>query len=157
MGALPANTATAFLGEPLVDSPEAARLALYPTVTGRVVHGEMRGRELGFPTANLDPKAEGVTPADGVYAAWVVIDGRVFGGAVSVGNNPTFEGVPERQIEAHILDASLDLYDREISVHFVRRVRGNVRFEGLDALVAQIAADVANIRGILAERHLQAL
>jgi riboflavin kinase/FMN adenylyltransferase len=146
---------------PLSDTPVArsrrgsglrtvADLTQYPSVRGEVVHGEMRGRELGFPTANLERHAMGTTPDDGVYAARVIIDGRLYDAAVSVGNNPTFEGVPERQIEAHLLDVTLDLYGRQMAVYFVERIRGNVRFEGLDALVAQIAADVENVRHRLA-------
>lgn len=129
---------------------DVASLTDFPAVHGEVVHGEMRGRELGFPTANLEPHAEGVTPEDGVYAARVVIDGTLYDAAVSVGNNPTFDGVPDRQIEAHLLDVSLDLYGRQMTVYFVERIRGNVRFEGLESLVAQIAADVEKVRRTLA-------
>jgi len=129
---------------------EAAELlGREPAVRGVVVQGEQRGRELGFPTANLEPHSEGFVPADGVYAARVLVGDTLYPAAVSVGNNPTFEGVPEKQVEAHLLDVTLDLYGQEITVHFVDWVRGNVAFEGLDALIAHIRADVVRCREIL--------
>lgn len=127
----------------------AALLGREPAVRGVVVHGEQRGRELGFPTANLAPHSEGFVPADGVYAARVLVDDVVYPAAVSVGNNPTFDGVPAKQVEAHLLDVTLDLYGREVTVLFVDWVRGNVRFEGLEALIEHIAADVRRTREIL--------
>ena len=127
----------------------AALLGREPAVRGVVVHGEQRGRELGFPTANLAPHSEGFVPADGVYAARVLVDDVVYPAAVSVGNNPTFDGVPAKQVEAHLLDVTLDLYGREVTVLFVDWVRGNVRFEGLEALIEHIAADVHRTREIL--------
>ncbi|MCU1526730.1 MAG: bifunctional riboflavin kinase/FMN adenylyltransferase [Frondihabitans sp.] len=124
-------------------------LGRQPSVRGVVVHGEMRGRELGFPTANLEPRSEGFVPADGVYAARVLIDGDRFDAAVSVGNNPTFEGVPEKQVEAYLIDMSIDLYGKEVTVFFVRYIRGNLRFDGLESLIEQIGADVDQIRELL--------
>lgn len=121
-----------------------------PTVRSTVVHGERRGRELGFPTANLDPGIEGFVPADGVYAAWATIDGERYPAAVSIGNNPTFEGIPEHQVEAHLLGTELDAYGRAIELEFVEHVRSMKRFESVEALVAQLAADVDRIRDILA-------
>ncbi|RPE74576.1 MULTISPECIES: bifunctional riboflavin kinase/FAD synthetase [unclassified Frondihabitans] len=120
-----------------------------PSVRGVVVHGEKRGRELGYPTANIEPRSEGFVPADGVYAARVIIDGTVRAAAVSVGNNPTFDGVPEKQVEAYVLDFDSDLYGAEITVEFVRYLRGNVRFDGMPALIAQMADDVETVRGLL--------
>ena len=120
-----------------------------PAVRGIVVHGEQRGRELGFPTANLAPDSEGYVPADGVYAARVLVGDTTYPAAVSVGHNPTFEGVPEKQVEAHLLDVSLDLYGQELTVMFVDWVRGNVAFEGVDALVEHIRADVVRTREVL--------
>jgi len=113
------------------------------------VHGEQRGRELGFPTANLAPDSEGYVPADGVYAARVLVGDTTYPAAVSVGHNPTFEGVPEKQVEAHLLDVSLDLYGQELTVMFVDWVRGNVAFEGIDALIEHIRADVVRTREVL--------
>lgn len=120
-----------------------------PAVRGVVVHGEQRGRELGFPTANLAPDSEGYVPADGVYAARVLVGDTTYPAAVSVGHNPTFEGVPEKQVEAHLLDVSLDLYGQELTVMFVDWVRGNVAFEGIDALIEHIRADVVRTREVL--------
>jgi riboflavin kinase/FMN adenylyltransferase len=120
-----------------------------PAVRGIVVHGEQRGRELGFPTANLAPDSEGYVPADGVYAARVLVGDTTYPAAVSVGHNPTFEGVPEKQVEAHLLDVSMDLYGQELTVMFVDWVRGNVAFEGIDALIEHIRADVVRTREVL--------
>jgi len=122
-----------------------------PAVRSVVVEGERRGRELGFPTANLDPaRLEGFLPADGVYAAWATVDGVRHPSAVSIGNNPTFEGVPQHQAEAHLLDVDLDLYGRTIELEFVARLRGMARFDSLDALVAAIRADADSARRALA-------
>lgn len=131
---------------------EAAHmLGRAPTVRSIVVEGEKRGRELGYPTANLDPKLlEGFLPADGVYAAWANIDGVRYPAAVSIGNNPTFEGVPQHQAEAHLLDVDLDLYGRTIELAFVERLRGMERFDTLDTLIAAIRADADAARRILA-------
>jgi riboflavin kinase/FMN adenylyltransferase len=94
----------------------AGVLGRLPAVRSIVIEGEKRGRELGFPTANLDPRVlEGFLPADGVYAAWASIDGVRYPAAVSIGNNPSFENVPQHQAEAHLLDVDLDLYGRTIA------------------------------------------
>ncbi|HWR86339.1 MAG TPA: bifunctional riboflavin kinase/FAD synthetase [Rhodoglobus sp.] len=123
-----------------------------PAVRSTVARGEQRGRQLGYPTANLDPAAiEGFIPADGVYAAWMTVDGRRYPAAVSIGNNPTFEGVPAQQVEAHALDADLDIYGRPIEVEFVDRVRGMRRFDGVEPLIAQMRDDEARVRRILSQ------
>jgi riboflavin kinase/FMN adenylyltransferase len=135
---------------------EAGRLlGRAPSVRGIVVRGARRGRMLGFPTANLAPESEGLVPADGVYAAWATVDGDRYPAAVSIGNNPTFDGVPARQVEAHILapdfsEIDIDLYGRTIALDFVDRIRGMEKFDGVDALIARIAADVDDVRRILA-------
>jgi riboflavin kinase / FMN adenylyltransferase len=121
-----------------------------PTIRSRVVHGEGRGRDLGYPTANLDPEIEGLLPDDGVYAAWAMVDGTRYGAAVSIGNNPTFDGIPQHQVEAHLLDQKLDLYGSTIELGFVDRVRSMQKFESVDALVTQLQADEVRIREILA-------
>ena len=130
---------------------EAARvLGRLPVVRSVVIEGERRGRELGFPTANLDPaRLEGFLPADGVYAAWATVDGVRYPSAVSIGNNPTFEGVPQHQAEAHLLDVDLDLYGRTIELAFVARLRGMERFDSLEALIAAIRADADDARRAL--------
>ncbi len=125
-------------------------LAREPSVRGTVVHGEHRGRELGYPTANLSSDLEGFVPADGIYAAWLTVSGRRLPAAASIGNNPTFDGGAPRQVEAYVLDETLDLYGREVELSFVRRIRSMQKFPGLDELVDQIRRDVAEVRRILA-------
>ncbi|MBF4589650.1 MULTISPECIES: bifunctional riboflavin kinase/FAD synthetase [unclassified Curtobacterium] len=129
---------------------EAARLlGRDHAVRSTVVRGNQRGRAMGYPTANLDPACEGFVPDDGVYAARVLYDGTTYPAAVSVGNNPTFEGVPAKQIEAHLLDVDIDLYDETISVLFVSFVRGMVKFGSMDDLAAQMRQDDLDIRLLL--------
>jgi riboflavin kinase / FMN adenylyltransferase len=120
-----------------------------PTVRSTVVHGDAIGREIGFPTANLDPAMEGFLPADGVYAAWATIDGVRYGAAVSIGNNPTFDGIPARRTEAYLIDASVDAYDKPITLEFVEFIRPMARFDGIPSLVAALSADVEKIRAVL--------
>lgn len=125
-------------------------LGYLPTVRGVVVHGAARGRELGYPTANLSAESQGLIPQDGVYAGWLTDDGTRYPAAISVGNNPTFEGVPQKQVEAYVLDEDIDLYDHVVDVSFVERIRGQVAFTGIDPLIDQIADDVERVRKILA-------
>lgn len=138
---------------------DAARLLGRPhAVRAEVVHGLKRGRELGYPTANLSTDAEGFIPADGVYAGWLIDEGTDAGrvratrypAAVSVGTNPTFDDVPRRQVEAYVLDETgLDLYGHTVQVQFTARIRGMVRFEGIEALIERMDADVAEVRAAL--------
>jgi riboflavin kinase/FMN adenylyltransferase len=129
---------------------EAAELLGHPPVIrSTVVHGEQRGRELGYPTANLDPQIEGMLPADGVYAAWATVDGVRYGAAVSIGNNPTFDGIPQHQVEAHLLDQKLDLYGSTIELAFIEHIRAMQKFDGVDALVTQLQVDEKQIRAVL--------
>ena len=124
-------------------------LGQLPSIRSTVVHGHERGRELGYPTANLSPDIEGFIPADGVYAAWYTVDGVRYGAAVSIGNNPTFEGVPDKTVEGHLFDVTLDLYDATVEVSFVKFIRGMRKFSGMDALAEQMARDEAEIRELL--------
>jgi riboflavin kinase/FMN adenylyltransferase len=124
-------------------------------VTGTVVRGDQRGRELGFPTANV-PVGSLAVPADGVYAGWLRrldADGaaaETYPVAVSVGTNPTFAGERDRRVEAYVLDRTdLDLYDAEVEVAFVARIRGMVAFAGVEALVETMRADVERTRELL--------
>ena len=128
----------------------AERLGRNHRVRSRVVHGDAIGRELGFPTANLDPAMEGFLPTDGVYAAWAHVDGGRYPAALSIGNNPTFDGVPDRQAEAHLIDQKLELYGKPIEIEFVEYIRPMKRFDGVDALIEALAADVVRIRALLA-------
>jgi riboflavin kinase/FMN adenylyltransferase len=129
------------------------------SVTGVVVEGDKRGRELGFPTANVPVGALAV-PADGVYAGWLRVlpdadapdsePGEPMPTAISIGTNPTFAGVRDRRVEAYVLDRTdLDLYGRRVEVAFVGRIRGMVTFDGVDALVATIRDDVDRTRSLL--------
>lgn len=134
----------------------AAVLGRAPAVEGTVVHGDHRGRTLGYPTANLVIAEHGVVPADGVYAAWLVDDpyGRTarHPAAVSVGSNPTFDG-KERRVEAYVLDRDdLDLYGHEVAVQFRRRLRDTLRFDSVDDLLRQMADDVARTRELLSDQ-----
>ncbi|MDQ0895607.1 bifunctional riboflavin kinase/FAD synthetase [Agromyces ramosus] len=132
------------------DVAQATRLLGHtPTVSGIVVHGAARGRELGFPTANLTPESEGLIPADGVYAGWLTDAGTRYPAAISVGDNPTFQGVAKKQVEAYVLDRELDLYDHVVDVEFVERIRGMVAFTNIPDLIATIRDDVDRIRVIL--------
>lgn len=127
-------------------------------VRGEVVHGHKRGRELGFPTANLSETVDTFVPADGVYAGWLDDHdtGIRYPAAVSVGTNPTFDDVLVRQVEAHVLDEdSLDLYGHDVTVTFTERLRGMVAFEGIDALMDQMAADVVAARELLGSDALE--
>ncbi|MET0726658.1 MAG: bifunctional riboflavin kinase/FAD synthetase [Leifsonia sp.] len=126
-----------------------------PAVRGEVVHGAARGRELGFPTANLSAESEGLIPSDGVYAGYLVDAGVRYPAAISVGDNPTFEGVPQRQVEAYVIDEDIDLYGHVVSVEFCNRIRGMVAFTGIDALIEKIAADVERARELLAVPAVQ--
>jgi len=120
-----------------------------PTIRSIVVRGAQRGRAMGYPTANLSPAIEGFIPRDGVYAAWLTVDGARYGAAVSIGNNPTFEGVPEKQVEAHVLDEDLDLYGSTVELSFVRYIRPMTKFDGMASLVTQMNRDEEQIRSIL--------
>jgi riboflavin kinase/FMN adenylyltransferase len=138
----------------------ASLLGRPPAVRGVVVHGAHRGRELGYPTANLAQESDGMIPADGVYAGRLVDhlpDGsRVdHPAAISVGSNPTFEGVPPKQVEAYVLDEMLDLYDHVVDVVFTHRIRGQVAYQGVEPLIAQMAVDVDRVRELEGPARVQ--
>ncbi len=121
-------------------------------VRGVVVRGDQRGRELGFPTANVPTRHLTAAPADGVYAGRLrrLDTGETYPAAISVGTNPTFDGERDRRVESYVLDRDdLELYDVEVEVSFVDRIRGMVRFDGVDELVATMRADVAEAHDIL--------
>jgi riboflavin kinase/FMN adenylyltransferase len=127
----------------------AAALGRPHRVEGVVVHGYRRGRSLGFPTANVAPPPYTALPADGVYAGHFVIAGRHLPAAVSVGSNPTFSGT-DRTLEAYVLDVDEDFYGHEVGIDFVARLRGQERYDDLDALAAAIHRDVDRTRELLA-------
>ncbi len=130
----------------------AQRLGRLPSMRGEVVHGLKRGRELGFPTANMSRESEGFVPGEGVYAGYLTdLDAPGaprYVSAISIGRNPTFDDVEERQVEAHVLDADLDLYGHRVEVEFAERIRGMVAYEGVEALIRQMALDVAETRRV---------
>ncbi|TCO23480.1 riboflavin kinase/FMN adenylyltransferase [Kribbella steppae] len=128
-------------------------------VTGVVVEGDKRGRELGFPTANIPADPQAAIPLDGVYAGWLTVLDPAEGApaypeplpaAISVGSNPTFDGV-DRRVESYVLDRDdLELYGARIAVDFVARLRGSqIRFDSIDELLVQMKADVDGARRIL--------
>lgn len=144
---------------------QAGRVAQAAEVLGRahrlrgtVVHGRRRGREIGFPTANLEAATAGVVPPDGVYAGWLVrspTDGGAvreerLPAAISIGTNPTFDDVPERVVEAHVLGRSdLDLYGEVVGVELTERLRPMLAFDSLEPLLERIRLDVIQTAELL--------
>jgi riboflavin kinase/FMN adenylyltransferase len=120
-------------------------------VSGVVRRGDGRGKDLGFPTANVPVDEQYAVPSDGVYAGRLVVDGHSHDAAISVGTNPTFAGT-ERRVESFLIDVTggIELYDRAVRVEFAERLRGMETFDSIEALVAQMHDDVAEARGILA-------
>jgi len=126
----------------------AAALGRPHRLEGVVIRGDQRGRELGFPTANLLCGRYAAIPADGVYAGWLIRGGKQLPAAVSVGTNPTFAGT-ERRVEAFVLDFSGDLYGERVALDFVAHLRPTVRFDTIETLVAAISDDVVRTRAVL--------
>ena len=119
-------------------------------VEGVVVRGAQRGRELGFPTANVETLPHTAIPADGVYAGYLHAQGEIMPAAISVGTNPQFDGT-ERTVEAYAIDrVGLDLYGLHVAVDFLAYVRGQAKFDSLDALLEQMAEDVKRCRELVA-------
>jgi riboflavin kinase / FMN adenylyltransferase len=134
------------------DVAEAARtLGRLHRVEGPVVEGDKRGRELGYPTANLDVDEHTAIPADGIYAGWLTrASGERLPAAISIGTNPTFGG-RHRRVEAYVLDRDdLELYGEHVAVDFAERLRDTLTFDGVDALLVQMAEDVDRARALLA-------
>ena len=114
---------------------------------GPVVHGEKRGREIGYPTANLGLTPLATIPADGVYAGWLSVGESRWAAAISIGTNPTFPGVRGRQVEAYAIDqVGLDLYDQEAKIEFGFRLRDTLKFDGLAPLLEQMKKDCDQAR-----------
>jgi riboflavin kinase/FMN adenylyltransferase len=124
-----------------------ALLGHYYALDGTVVQGQKRGRELGFPTANLCPENELIPPA-GVYATTANIDGMAYPSLTNIGTRPTFESGEENIIETHVLDMNKDIYGAKLRLGFVQRLRDEKKFDGTDALKAQIEADRARARDL---------
>ena len=130
---------------------EAARLLGHPyQLQGLIAHGDQRGRTIGFPTANLNYAREKVIPAGGIYACWAYVRGEKYQAAVNIGTNPTF--TPDKQtlnVEAYLLEFDQDIYDEMVSLEFVSRLRNELRYDSVDALVKQIGRDVDQTRAVL--------
>lgn len=130
---------------------EANRLLGRPyRVDGEVVHGDGRGKGIGIPTANLETGNEKLIPGAGVYACRALLSGECFAAAVNVGTRPTFVSTDQRShVEAHILDFSKDLYGQTISVEFIERLRGEIRFNNVEDLIRQVHVDINRTREII--------
>jgi len=130
---------------------EAARsLGRNYSLSGLVVHGDGRGRRINIPTANIAYPTQKTIPSNGVYATWAWVGNNRFPAATNIGTNPTF--TPDKQtsnLEAHLLDFDQDLYGQEVSIEFVQRLREELRFSGVEALLGQIRADIEQTRRIL--------
>jgi riboflavin kinase/FMN adenylyltransferase len=129
------------------DVASAARvLGRTHAMRGEIVHGEAKGREFGYPTANLSRDATGMMTGDGVYAGWLITeDGNRYPSAISVGNNPTIEGERDRVVEAHCIVPPGDLYGQIVVIEFVDYIRGMLKFDELDDLIWQMGKDVETI------------
>jgi len=118
------------------------------SLQGRVTKGAGRGSGLGFPTANLEIDPEHILPADGVYATRIYIDGKSYPSVTNIGKNPTF-GENKRTVETYIINYSGNLYERELKIDFIERLRGEKRFESVEDLIRQMTADVQQGKIIL--------
>ena len=119
-------------------------------LSGVVVVGDKRGRTLGFPTANIEVDPQLLLPGDGIYATWAIIDGQRHQSATSIGVRPTLD-LTQRLVEVFVMDFDADLYGNTVGVEFVRKVRDQEKFDGLEALVKQINADVDDCRRVLTQ------
>ena len=114
---------------------------------GPVIHGEKRGREIGYPTANIELTPLATIPADGVYAGWLTVGENKWGAAISIGTNPTFAGARGRQVEAYAIDqVGLDLYDQEAKIDFGFRLRDTLKFDAVPELLEQMKKDCDQAR-----------
>jgi riboflavin kinase / FMN adenylyltransferase len=131
----------------------ALRLGRPHRVEGIVVRGAQRGREMGFPTANVDTPLHTAIPADGVYAGWLVVDGDPLPAAISIGTNPTFDGTA-RTVEAYAIGRTdLELYGKYVAVDFLARLRGQERFDSMEALVKRMNQDVEEATALIDAAH----
>ena len=131
-------------------SRAAANLGRYYALSGPVIHGDGRGRKINIPTANIDYPKDKVIPAYGVYACWAWVGDEKHPAAINIGINPTF--TPDKEtpnVEAHILDFDRDLYGQELKLEFVERLRDELKFDGVEALLKKIHEDIAQTREIL--------
>lgn len=135
------------------DIAAANRLLGYPYgLRGPIVEGDRRGRTIGFPTANINVDPRRMLPSHGVYVCRAVLNGVTYGAVANVGVRPTFDGT-RRTVEAYLLDFSGEVYGEELRLMFLHRLRGEQKFDGIAALVAQITCDVAAARAWLEEHE----
>ena len=121
------------------------------SISGPVIHGDGRGRRINIPTANIGYPESKILPPNGIYACWAHVDGQRVMAATNIGFNPTF--TPDKRtanLEAHLLDFDRDIYGQPVTVEFVSRLRDELKYNSVDALVAQIHKDIAETRRILA-------
>lgn len=123
-------------------------LGRYFSLEGAVVRGKSRGREIGFPTANISIEKKQILPKEGVYATYVSIEGNTYIGATSIGKNPTFSA-ENVSVETFILDYDGNLYDKKIGIAFVKSIREQIRFNNIDDLKNQMRLDVENVKKYL--------
>ena len=120
----------------------AAMLGRSYSISGTVAHGNERGRLLGYPTANIELEdAHVAVPLGGVYAVRVIVNGKSYHGMANIGYNPTFGDVAQPRLETNIFDFTGDLYGKQLTVQFVQRIRGEVKFAGIEQLKQQLAQD----------------
>jgi riboflavin kinase/FMN adenylyltransferase len=132
------------------DVASVTRMLQRPYVThGVVIRGRQRGRQLGYPTANIAPEPERALPADGIYATRTQVGERVYNSATYIGTSPTFAG-DQRFIEVLLFDFAGDLYDHDLRVEWVEKVRGDQKFSSPEALQQQMAKDVERAKVMLA-------
>ncbi|HLF74947.1 MAG TPA: bifunctional riboflavin kinase/FAD synthetase [Anaerolineales bacterium] len=130
---------------------DAAHLMGHPySLHGPVIHGDGRGKRINVPTANIDYSHEKIILANGIYACWADLQGKRYRAAINIGTNPTF--TPNKQVpsvEAHLLDFDREIYGQDVRLEFVTRLRDELKFDSVDALVEQIWQDVARTRQVL--------
>jgi riboflavin kinase/FMN adenylyltransferase len=130
---------------------EAARLMGHPySLHGPVIHGDARGRTINVPTANLGYSHEKMIPANGIYACWGYLRGQRYRAAINIGINPTF--TPDKQVpnvEAHLLDFHQEIYGEDVKLEFVARLRNELKFNSVEALLEQIWKDIEDTKSIL--------
>lgn len=127
----------------------ASLLDKYYILNGTVVHGDKRGKQIGYPTANIKPQNEKkVIPKKGVYAVWVRYEGLFYKGMMNIGKRPTFDG-DSMTLEVHILDFDSDIYGKDVQLQFVQRIRDEQQFEGLEELKNQLNIDEKDVRSVL--------
>jgi riboflavin kinase/FMN adenylyltransferase len=116
-------------------------------ISGEVIHGDGRGKGIGIPTANIETSMEKLIPGTGVYACKVGIKNKIWNAAVNIGTRPTFiSSDTKRHIEAHILDFSDNLYNEDIALQFISRLRGEQRFQSVEELIHQVQVDIKKTR-----------